>query len=210
MSRADANLRTGLAVFGVALGMLGLAYASVPLYDLFCRVTGFGGTPKVADATAPRGVVSDRVVRVQFDASRQADLPWKFEPVQRDVRVRLGEEALVFYRATNVSNRPIVGTATFNVSPDVAGPWFNKIQCFCFTEQLLMPGQSVDMPVTFFVDPAMANDRAAGRVRDIVLSYTFFEARTERARQLLSNPSAPVKPAGDEAVRRDGSDKEGG
>lgn len=185
---ARRNRRTGLIVAGVGAAMLGLAFASVPLYELFCRVTGFGGTTQVA--TQAPGRVLERTVRVRFDASMDGNLPWKFEPVQREVRVKLGEEALVFYRATNLSQRPIVGTSTYNVLPDIAGPWFNKIQCFCFTEQLLLPGQSIEMPVTFFVDPDMAKDRRYDGVNTITLSYTFFEARTDKARELLSRLQA--------------------
>jgi len=185
------NRRVGLMVATGAAAMLGLAFASVPLYDLFCRVTGFGGTTQVA-ASGP-GRVLERTVRVRFDASMDANLAWKFEPLQREVTVRLGEEKLVFYRATNVSQRPIVGTSTYNVLPDIAGQWFNKIQCFCFTEQLLMPGQSVEMPVVFFVDPDIAKERRYDGVTTITLSYTFFEARTEKARELLSRLTAPAE-----------------
>ncbi|MBL8673905.1 MAG: cytochrome c oxidase assembly protein [Rhodospirillales bacterium] len=190
---ARRNRRVGLAAFAFTAAMVGVAYASVPLYELFCRVTGFAGTTQVA-AAAP-GRVLDRVVRVRFDANRDGNLPWTFEPLQRQVEARLGEEKLVFYRVTNNAARPIVGTATFNVTPDIAGQWFNKIQCFCFTEQLLMPGESVDMPVTFFVDPAMADDRRYDKVAAITLSYTFFEARTDRARALLDDLARARKPA---------------
>lgn len=184
------NRRVGLMVALAGSAMLGLAFASVPLYELFCRVTGFGGTTQVATAAPDR--VLERTIRVRFDASRDANLPWKFEPLQREVTVRLGEEKLVFYRATNVSQRPIVGTSTYNVLPDITGQWFNKIQCFCFTEQLLMPGQSVEMPVVFFVDPDMAKERRYDGVTTITLSYTFFEARTDKARELLSRLTAPA------------------
>jgi cytochrome c oxidase assembly protein subunit 11 len=187
LARRNRRVVTGVFV-GVA-AMVGLAYASVPLYDLFCRVTGFAGTTQVATA-APDHVL-DRTITVRFDASRDGNLPWKFEPLQREVKVRLGEEKLVFYRATNLSKRPIVGTATYNVTPDLAGPWFNKIQCFCFTEQLLKPGESVEMPVTFFVDPDMAKDHKYDKVTTITLSYTFFEARTDRAKELLEQARMP-------------------
>jgi len=176
-----------VAFWGVlfAAGMLGMAYAAVPLYELFCRSTGFGGTPRIA--TAASSQVSDRVVTVRFNADRHVDLPWRFEPLQSQVKVRLGEETVIWYRATNLSQRPIVGTATYNVTPDIAGQFFNKLQCFCFTEQLLLPDQSIDMPVSFFVDPDMDKDRRFDRVTTITLSYMFFEARTERARLLLGN-----------------------
>lgn len=181
---ARRNRRVGLMVALGASAMLGLAFASVPLYELFCKVTGFGGTTQVV-TTGPDRVL-ERTVRVRFDASMDSNLPWKFEPLQREVTVKLGEEKLVFYRATNLSQRPIVGTSTYNVLPDIAGQWFNKLQCFCFTEQLLMPGQSIDMPVVFFVDPDMAKERRYDGVSTITLSYTFFEARTDKARDLLS------------------------
>ncbi len=199
---ARRNRRVVLGAFGAVAGMVGMAYAAVPLYDMFCRATGFGGTTQVA--TVAPGRVLERKVTVRFDASRDGNLPWKFEPLQREVKVRLGEEMLVFYRATNVSQRPIVGTATYNVTPDIAGAWFNKIQCFCFTEQLLMPGESVEMPVTFFVDPDMAKDRKYDGVRTITLSYTFFEAKTDRAKSLLEKALVPVSPGVGQAPAGDG------
>lgn len=179
----DRNARTAWTLALVVGGMLGLAYASVPLYEMFCRVTGFGGTPLVAQP-GERPVIS-RTVSVRFDSNTDPNLPWRFEPMQREVKVQLGEEKLVHYRATNVSQRPIVGTATFNVTPERTSIWFNKVQCFCFNEQLLQPGQSVDMPVVFFVDPEMAKDRRYDDIRTITLSYTFYEAKTERAKTLL-------------------------
>lgn len=179
----SANARLAGRLAAVAVGMVGLAYASVPLYDLFCRTTGFGGTPLVAQQ-GDRPLL-DRTVKIRFDSNVDPNLPWRFQPLEREVKVRLGEERLVHYRVTNVSQRPIVGTSTYNVTPEPAGPWFNKLQCFCFTEQLLLPGQSVDMPVVFFVDPEMDKDRSYDNVRTVTLSYTFFEAKTERAKVLL-------------------------
>ena len=183
------NARTAWTMAAVVGGMLGLAYASAPLYDLFCRTTGFGGTPRVAQDAGDRPMLA-RSVEVRFDSNVDPNLPWRFEPVQRSVRVRLGEEILVHYRATNVSQRPIVGTAAYNITPEPAGPWFNKVQCFCFTEQLLQPGQSIDMPVIFFVDPEMDKDRRYDNVRTITLSYTFYESKTERAKDLLGGIAA--------------------
>ncbi len=184
----DRNARVAWSLVGVVGAMVGLAYASAPLYDLFCRVTGFGGTPLVAvEGERPQ---LERTVKVRFDSNVDINLPWRFQPLEREVKVRLGEEKLVHYRVTNVSQRPIVGTSTYNVTPETSGPWFNKIQCFCFTEQLLMPGQSVDMPVVFFVDPEMDKDRRYDNVRTITLSYTFFEAKTERAKTLLGSVAA--------------------
>ena len=182
------NARLAGWLIAAAVGMVGLAYASSPLYDLFCRTTDFGGTPVVAQQ-GERPLL-DRTVKVRFDSNVDPNLPWRFEPLEREVKVRLGEERLVHYRVTNVSQRPIVGTSVYNVTPEPAGPWFNKLQCFCFTEQLLKPGQSLDMPVVFFVDPEMDKDRRYDNVRTITLSYTFYEAKTERAKILLGGLAA--------------------
>ena len=187
-SIADKNARLGRRLVLLTAGMGGLAYASAPLYDLFCRTTGFGGRPLVAQS-GDRPIL-DRTVAVRFDSNVDSGLPWRFEPLQREVRVRLGEEHLAHYRVTNVSQRALVGTSTYNVTPEHAGPWFNKLQCFCFTEQLLLPGQSVDMPVVFFVDPELDKDRRYDNIRTVTLSYTFFEAKTERARTLLGSVPA--------------------
>jgi cytochrome c oxidase assembly protein subunit 11 len=188
----DRNARLAWSLVLVVGGMLGLAFAAAPLYDLFCRATGFGGTPQIAQESAQNGdrPILSRTVNVRFDSNVDANLPWRFTPLEREVKVRLGEERMVFYRVTNVSQRPIVGTSTYNVTPETSGPWFNKLQCFCFTEQLLTPGQSVDMPVVFFVDPEMDKDRRYDNVRTITLSYTFFEAKTERAKTLLGSVPA--------------------
>ncbi|MBS0547031.1 MAG: cytochrome c oxidase assembly protein [Proteobacteria bacterium] len=186
--RFDKNARIAWSLVAVIGGMLALSYAASPLYEAFCKATGFGGTPRVAvEGDRP---ILNRTVEVRFDTNVDPNLAWRFEPVQRAVKVKLGEEKLVFFRATNRSQRPIVGTATYNVTPEPAGPWFNKIQCFCFTEQLLQPGQSVDMPVIFFVDPDMDKDRRYDNVRTITLSYTFFESKTERAKTLLGGVPA--------------------
>jgi cytochrome c oxidase assembly protein subunit 11 len=184
----DKNARLAWTLAAAVGGMLALAYAASPLYDMFCRATGFGGTPQVAQE-GERPVLS-RTVNVRFDSNVDANLPWRFTPLEREVKVKLGEERLVHYRVTNVSQRPIVGTSTYNVTPETSGPWFNKLQCFCFTEQLLLPGQSIDMPVVFFVDPEMDKDRRYDNVRTITLSYTFFEAKTERAKTLLGSVAA--------------------
>ncbi len=190
MSAVDGrkNVRVAGWLAAGVVGMVALAYASSPLYDLFCRATGFGGTPLVAQQGERQ--VLDRTVKVRFDSNVDPNLPWRFEPLEREVKVRLGEERLVHYRVTNVSQRPIVGTSAYNVTPEPAGPWFNKLQCFCFTEQLLLPGQSLDLPVVFFVDPEMDKDRRYDNVRTVTLSYTFFEAKTERAKILLGGLAA--------------------
>lgn len=187
--RGRRNSVTLAVLLAVIAGMGGMVYASVPLYRLFCQVTGFGGTTRIADAASPR--VVDRVVTVRFNADVNSGLAWRFGPVDPQVEVRLGETALAFYRASNDAASPITGTATFNVTPAKAGPYFNKLDCFCFTEQTLEPGQTVDMPVSFFVDPEMADDRNLDDVTTITLSYTFFKAKTESAaRRRRSAPTA--------------------
>jgi cytochrome c oxidase assembly protein subunit 11 len=184
----DKNARLAWTMVAVVGGMLALSYAAVPLYEAFCKATGFAGTPLIAKE-GERPVIN-RTVEVRFDSNTDANLPWRFQPVERSVKVRLGEEKLVFFRATNLSQRPIVGTATYNVTPEWTAGWFNKVQCFCFNEQLLQPGQSVDMPVLFFVDADMDKDRRYDDVRTITLSYTFYEAKTERAKTLLGGTPA--------------------
>ncbi len=171
------NAATAAAALGIVVVMGGLAYASVPLYRWFCQVTGYGGTTQVAEA-APQEL-HQRSVTVRFNADVNSALPWRFQPVERSVRVRLGEERLAFYRAKNLGDRPVTGTATFNVTPAKAGPYFAKLDCFCFTEQTLAAGRSVDMPVSFYVDPELAGDRNLDDVTTITLSYTFFAAPGE-------------------------------
>jgi cytochrome c oxidase assembly protein subunit 11 len=168
------NTRLGLAIFAGAFAMLGAAYAAVPLYRLFCQMTGYGGTIQRAKAAADHMVAN--TVRVRFDANVNG-LPWEFQPDQRVITVKLGQTAQVSYTARNLSNQPTTGTAAFNVTPDVAGAYFNKLQCFCFTEQSLKPGEAVHMPVTLFVDPAMLEDASAKGVPEITLSYTFYPAK---------------------------------
>lgn len=184
----DRNARLAWRLVLVVGGMLGLAYAAVPLYQAFCRATGFAGTPLIAQSD-DHPVIA-RTVEVRFDTNVDPNLPWRFEPVQREVEVHLGEQKLVYFRATNASQRPIVGTATYNITPERAAGWFDKLQCFCFTEQVLKPGQSVDMPVLFFVDPDMDKDRRYDDIHTVTLSYTFYEAKTERAKLLLGGAPA--------------------
>ena len=174
------NVRTGSLAFLGAVAMLGLGYASVPLYDLFCRVTGLGGTTQVAseaEANAAAAVGSMREISIRFDASTARDVPWDFRPAQSTDTVRIGQRDIVTYVAKNNSDVPITGTATFNVEPAQAGIYFNKIQCFCFTEQTLEPGQEVNMPVLYFVDPAILDDEVIGDIEQITLSYTFHRAK---------------------------------
>jgi len=161
------------ALAGLVVAMVGLSFASVPLYRLFCQVTGFGGTPRIG-AQATGGEIAAETIRVRFDANVSGGLGWRFEPLEREVTVRLGEERLVFYRATNVNAQPTVGTATFNVTPHDAGPYFVKVECFCFTEQALAAGESAEFPVSFSVDPSILERRATRTIHAITLSYTFF------------------------------------
>lgn len=171
---SDPNLRLVVTCLGVVLSMTGAAYAAVPLYDLFCRVTGYGGTTQIADYDS--GIVLDRTVTVRFDASISRDLAWEFEPVQRSMELKVGETALAFYRATNLTDQPVTGVASYNVTPFKSAPYFSKLECFCFTEQTLQPGESVQMPVLFFVDPLIDEESRLDDIRTITLSYTFWDA----------------------------------
>jgi cytochrome c oxidase assembly protein subunit 11 len=175
------NLRVALMAGGFALGMVGMAYASVPLYRLFCQVTGFGGTPQRA-ALAP-AQMAKQMVTIRFDGNVDASIPWAFKPVRHTARLHIGEQGLAFYEAKNTWDKPITGTATFNVSPDIAGQYFTKIECFCFQEQTLQPGQTVQMPVAYFVDPAILDDPVARNLPEITLSYTFYR---------VDNPTQPA------------------
>lgn len=168
----DGKKKTAFQAAGVVVLMGGLAWASVPFYDWFCRVTGFGGTPNVATAA---GDILDQTIKVRFDASKERGMPWEFKPVAHEMEIRIGEEGLAFYEAYNPTDRPIAGSASYNVAPYEAGAFFSKIQCFCFEEQVLMPGERVMMPVSFFVDPGIVTDRDAKHTGHITLSYTFYE-----------------------------------
>jgi cytochrome c oxidase assembly protein subunit 11 len=169
---ARKNFRVAAIAGSVAIGMVGLAYASVPLYSLFCKATGFGGTTQRADA-APE-TVTDRFITIRFDANIAGSLGWNFHPAQTVMKVKIGEQNMAHYSATNISDRVLTGSAIFNVTPSEAGAYFNKIQCFCFTEQTLKPGESADLPVDFFVDPAILDDLDSKSISEITLSYTFF------------------------------------
>lgn len=184
-----ANTRVGLMAAGFALSMLGAAYAAVPLYKLFCQVTGFGGTTSVA-ASAPK-VALAKTIDVRFDGN-VSGLPWTFGPDKRLETVKLGEKRIAFYRVTNNSDQPMTGTATYNVSPETAGGYFTKIQCFCFTEQTLQPHQTVEMPVTYFVNPDLEKDPDARRIEEITLSYTFYPVDKPQGTGQKSNPN-PAK-----------------
>ena len=170
---ARRNGRTAALAFLLVLGMTGLAFASVPLYRLFCEATGLGGTTQRAASDATPGPVG-RMISIRFDANSAPALGWRFEPVENQRRVAIGARNIALYSAENLSGRPVTGTATFNVTPSIAGRYFTKIQCFCFVEQTLTPGQQVQMPVVFFVDPAILDDPAARDIDEITLSYTFY------------------------------------
>lgn len=169
-------------VFSLALMMLALGYAAVPLYEAFCRITGFGGTTQVADVTQADQAeenalaLGQNTISIRFDGSTSREMPWTFRPLQYTDTIRVGIRDMAIYQAKNNSTIPITGTATFNVEPEQAGRYFNKIQCFCFTEQTLQPGEEVTMPVLYFIDPAMLNDESMEGVEQITLSYTFHKA----------------------------------
>jgi len=182
------NATVALMSLGVVVGMIGLAYASVPLYRLFCQVTGYGGaTQRAEQAPAP---VPGTAVTVRLDANVNSGLPWRFVPEQPQVTLALGESATMFYRVENLSDGPVVGTATFNVTPLTAGPYFSKLQCFCFTEQALAPGESAELPVTFFVDPTILDDPETKDIRTITLSYTFFRTAVQGEAAEIRSASA--------------------
>jgi cytochrome c oxidase assembly protein subunit 11 len=171
---ARQNRRVAFAAASVALAMVALAYASVPLYRLFCQATGFAGTTQRADQ-AP-AAATNREMTIRFDANTAASLPWSFHPEQLELTVKVGEQNLAFYKARNLSDRALNGSAVFNVTPGEAGAYFTKVDCFCFTEQKLGPGESMDMPVAFFVDPKIADDPDLRSLTTITLSYTFYPA----------------------------------
>jgi cytochrome c oxidase assembly protein subunit 11 len=168
-----AKKKTALQMVGVVFFMASMAWASVPFYDWFCRVTGFGGVTQVASGGSE--IILGETVKVRFDASLERDMPWEFKPVQREIEIRIGATGLAFYEAYNPTDKPVAGTASYNVTPYEAGGFFSKIDCFCFEEQILMPGERVQMPVTFFVDPEIVEDRDAKYTKVITLSYTFYE-----------------------------------
>ncbi|WP_156680368.1 cytochrome c oxidase assembly protein [Sphingomonas profundi] len=179
-SLADRNKRVGLVMLAVALAMVGLGYASVPLYRMFCQATGFGGTTQRAEGKDAPGAVVGKIINVRFDANVAPAMPWTFEPEQRVERVAVGAREMAFFNATNESDRPITGHASFNVTPEQAGKYFTKIQCFCFTQQTLKPGESIRMPVIYYVDPKLIDDPDANDISEITLSYTFFPVDSDK------------------------------
>jgi len=176
-----ANKRVVMISSAVVIAMLSLGFASKPLYDTFCRVTGYGGTTRVAKVVSD--TIVDRDILVRFDSNVNSDLEWSFKPIDPTMTVKLGQNALAFYTAKNTSVQPLVGTASYNVAPIKAAPFFSKIECFCFTEQRLEPGEEVKMPVLFFVDPEMVKSERFDDIKTITLSYTFHkvDAPTEAA-----------------------------
>ena len=170
--RRDGMLALSLA--GLVAAMVGLSFAAVPLYRIFCQATGYNGTPQRADKGADQ--VLDRTITVRFDGNVDPALPWSFAPEQRTMEVKIGETALAFFKATNRTEAPVTGTAIFNVTPEQAGLYFTKIECFCFKKQTLAANASVEMPVTFFVDPKIVDDEDTKHITDITLSYTFYRS----------------------------------
>ncbi|WP_134727119.1 cytochrome c oxidase assembly protein [Paracoccus luteus] len=189
----DRNMRLVRRLIALVVFMGAAAWAAVPFYSWFCQVTGFAGTPQVATESPADGDVLDETVRVRFDANVMPNLGWTFRPMQRDMTLRIGETGLAFYEAVNNTDETITGTASYNVSPDAAGYYFDKIECFCFTEQTLKPGERIEMPLTFFVDPDIVDSRDAGRIRDITLSYTFFRSEpTKSAEATIDGAARPA------------------
>ena len=189
--------RTVAQLVSVVVLMGGLSYASVPFYDWFCRVTGFSGITGVAETESD--VILDQTITVRFDASVDRDMPWIFKPEVREMTIRIGETGLAFYEAHNPTDQPVAGQASYNVTPYEAGGFFDKIACFCFTEQVLQPGETVMMPVSFYVDPAIVDDREGQYVHTITLSYTFYQIDLpeEVEQAALTAPAALTSPAQD-------------
>jgi cytochrome c oxidase assembly protein subunit 11 len=176
-----ANGRLALRLFALVAVMVGLSFAAVPLYRIFCEKTGWAGTPQ-RSAEAPK-TIAPQTVTVRFDANVARGLPWAFEAVQPELTLHIGESKLAFFRAVNRSDETVTGSAVFNVSPDLMGQYFTKVQCFCFVEQTLKPGEEIEMPVSFYIDPAVLKDRDGRTVRDMTLSYTFYKVRNPQGNQ---------------------------
>lgn len=210
MSQASSNpkaktTRSNRVVAGACVaffaGMVGMSYAAVPLYQLFCQVTGYGGTTQRVEQYSD--TILDREITIRFDANVASNLPWAFAPVERDVTIRIGETAQIAYTATNPFARPTRGRASFNVSPPTAGAYFNKVECFCFTDTELKPGETIEMPVVFFIDPAIVDVPELKKVDTITLSYTFFAIDEDQ-------PVAGAADGGEVNATTDETDKLGG
>lgn len=203
---AERNRKVAMRALTAALAMLGLGYASVPLYRLFCQVTGFGGTTqRVSEAQAATVAVSTRTLSIRFDANVERNMPWQFKPTQVTDTVAVGARDMTVYTARNTSNEPVTGMATFNVEPEQAGKYFNKVQCFCFSEQTLQPGQEVRMPVLYYVDPKILDDPDARDIEQITLSYTFHRSKTggDAEAGAGAGTGAAAEPAGNSAKALD-------
>ncbi|WP_299867706.1 cytochrome c oxidase assembly protein [uncultured Hoeflea sp.] len=187
-AKGKSNRRVVIACSAFVASMLGVSYAAVPLYELFCQVTGYGGTIQRAEQMSD--TILDRTIKVRFDANVASGLPWDFKPAQREIEVRIGETIQIGYAAQNISETTTMGQATFNVTPMAAGAYFNKVQCFCFTETELKPGETMDMPVLFFVDPAIVEAAETKNIDAITLSYTFFPHEAEKP---VAAVAAPVQ-----------------
>lgn len=190
------NLRTGLIAGAGALAMLGMGFAAVPLYRMFCQVTGFGGTTQRADLAEANAVeIGTTSISVRFDGNTDPALPWKFAPMQVTQSMPIGTRKLAFYRAENLSDKPVTGVASFNVQPELAGLYFKKIHCFCFEQQTLQPGQSVEMPVQYYVDPAILKDPEAAGIKQITLSYTFHVSADQQPTGKVASKALDPLPA---------------
>ena len=175
----DKNRKTLLFVLGIVAMMIGVAFASVPLYNLFCKVTGFGGTTQISAAAPAKDKILDREITIHFNGSTNRNLNWQFEPEIRKINLRIGEQGLINFKGKNITARPSTGTAVYNVTPLKAGKYFHKTQCFCFDAQKLEPGQEMNFPVVFYVDPSIAQDRNMDDLKTISLSYSFFKSDSQ-------------------------------
>lgn len=191
---ARRNRRTGIGVGVFVAGMVGVAFAAVPLYDLFCRVTGYNGTVQTGGGAAPGA--GEQVLTIRFNAVTHPTLPWRFAPAQAAMQLRVGEEGVAFYQARNLGAAPVTGVATYNVTPEVVGKYFQKTACFCFEQQTLEPGQQVDMPLAFWVDPRIAQDPNTSGIRTITVNYSFFRSLEDAGRAgALASAGPHVGPA---------------
>ena len=193
-SASRANWIVAAACLAFFSGMIGVTYASAELYDLFCKVTGYGGTTQRVEQASAK--ILDKKIIVRFDANVAPGLPWEFQPVQRSVEIKIGETAKVSYSATSIFNAPTHGKATFNVTPELAGTYFNKLECFCFTDTELKPGETLEMPVVFFIDPEIVNEPDLKKLDTITLSYTFFPSSDEKPVAFAPQVKTIEKPAG--------------
>lgn len=185
------NRRFLIGFSALALLMVGAGYASVPLYNIFCKVTGYGGTTQTAEVGADQ--VLERMMTVRFDASTSRGLDWEFRPLQLEQKIHVGENSLARFRAINHSDKPITGMASYNITPQKAGAYFVKLECFCFTEQTLQPGESVDMPVIYYVAPEIAEEARLDDIKTITLSYTFFEKESDKTQKSARLAFGPEK-----------------